>query len=327
MRAKLIGLVGLIGLIGSIGCRLHAQDQHFSLLDLDPLLFNPAYSGFFDGSGRFGAVYRNQWASVSTPFQTVTATTEVALMRSVRNRNGLSVGAWVSNDRAGTLHYGSTSASAILSYFQALGDGNDLISIALEGGAGQMGFDPEHIEMIDPSETFLSTSRFYPTIGTGAAWFHEWSDILYTKIGLSVRNINEPDISMTQSGSRLARKWNAYARAEWRMLRQWSIMPVAGFQYQGRYSELVYGADARWYVDEHPSSYLAYSAGIIMRHGDAASINLAVLWREWTFALSYDANFSKLAEASHTIGSLEVGIIYLLGKKDRSKRALPCPII
>ena len=104
-------------------------------------------------------------------------------------------------------------------------------------------------------------------------------------------------------------------------------MPVAGFQYQGRYSELVYGADARWYVDEHPSSYLAYSAGIIMRHGDAASINLAVLWREWTFALSYDANFSKLAEASHTIGSLEVGIIYLLGKKDRSKRALPCPII
>ena len=64
-----------------------AQDLHFSMLDLDPLLFNPAYSGFFDGTGRFGVVYRNQWASVSTPFQTLTATAEVSLMRSKRNRS------------------------------------------------------------------------------------------------------------------------------------------------------------------------------------------------------------------------------------------------
>ena len=66
---------------------IKAQDIHFSMFDLDPLLFNPAYSGFFDATARFGAVYRNQWASVSTPFQTVSATAEVALSRSRRNRN------------------------------------------------------------------------------------------------------------------------------------------------------------------------------------------------------------------------------------------------
>ena len=78
-----------------------AQDIHFSMLDLDPLLFNPAYSGFFDGVGRFGVIYRNQWASVTTPFQTISATAELSLTRSKRNHNGLSIGAWVSNDRAG----------------------------------------------------------------------------------------------------------------------------------------------------------------------------------------------------------------------------------
>ena len=89
---------------------LHAQDIHFSFLDLDPLLFNPAYSGFFDGQGRFGAVYRNQWASVTIPFQTISVSGELSLMRSKRNKNGLSAGLWVSADRAGDLDYGSTSA-------------------------------------------------------------------------------------------------------------------------------------------------------------------------------------------------------------------------
>ena len=56
------------------------------MFDLDPLLFNPAYSGFFDATARFGAVYRNQWASVSIPFQTVTATAEMALLRSELQR-------------------------------------------------------------------------------------------------------------------------------------------------------------------------------------------------------------------------------------------------
>lgn len=305
-----------------------AQDIHFSLLDLDPMLFNPAYSGFYDGTGRYGVVYRNQWASVSVPFQTITASGEFALMRSTRNRNGLSAGVWITNDRAGTLHYGATSANVILSYFQALGDGDDLLSVAIEGGIGQLGFNLDAIELDDGTESLPNTSAIAPTLGAGLAWFHEWSDQLYTKLGFSMRNINEPNISyLATADSRLARKWNIYARGEWRCLPAFSLMPVAGYQHQGRFSELVYGGDVRWYIDERPQSYLAFSAGIIARHADAASINLGVLWREWIFAFSYDANISRLAEASHTIGAFELGVVYMVGKKDRTKRALPCPII
>ena len=126
--------VFLLSFFSFLSFDIKAQDIHFSMFDLDPLLFNPAYSGFFDASARFGAVYRNQWASVSTPFQTVSATAEVALSRSRRNRNGINGGLWVSNDRAGTLGYGSTTASAIVSYFQGLGDGRNIVSVGLEGG-------------------------------------------------------------------------------------------------------------------------------------------------------------------------------------------------
>ena len=298
------------------------------MLDLDPLLFNPAYSGFFDGTGRFGVIYRNQWASVSTPFQTLTASAELSLMRSTRNGNGLSAGLWLSADRAGTLDYGAATASAIISYFQALGDGNNLVSVGLEGGVGQVGFNPDAIVLPESGEAFANTEAFYPTLGAGVAWFSEWNPSFYTKVGLSMRNINEPEISYLSTGdSRLARRWNLYVRGEWRFSPQWSLLPVAGYQHQGAYSELVYGADVRWYVNERPRDYLVFSAGVVGRHADAASINLAVLWHEWTFAFSYDANLSQLAEASHTLGAFELGVLYMFGKKDKSKRALPCPII
>ena len=58
-----------------------AQDIHFSQVDANPLLLNPAYAGFYDGAGRFGIIYRNQWASVSIPFQTFAITGEMALWR------------------------------------------------------------------------------------------------------------------------------------------------------------------------------------------------------------------------------------------------------
>ncbi|MBQ8704403.1 MAG: PorP/SprF family type IX secretion system membrane protein [Bacteroidales bacterium] len=311
----------------SIFNSLKAQDIHFSMLDLDPLLFNPAYSGFFDGTGRFGVVYRNQWASVSTPFQTLTATAEVGLMRSTRNRNGLSAGLWLTGDRAGSLDYGATTTSAIASYFQALGDGSNLVSLGVEGGIGQVGFNPDNIALPETEEHFTSTHAFYPTLGAGVAWFCQWSETLYTKAGFSMRNINEPDVSYLETGdSRLARRWNLYARGEWRGWPRLGLLPVVGFQHQGAYSELVYGCDVRWYLNERPRDYLVLSAGVTGRHADAASINLAVLWHEWTFAFSYDANLSRLAEASHTLGAFELGVLYMIGKKDKKHKAMPCPI-
>lgn len=306
-----------------------AQDIHFSQLDVDPLLFNPAYSGFFEGRGRFGVVYRNQWASVTTPFQTVTATAELNLTSSQRNRNALGAGLWVSNDRAGTLNYGATTVSAILSYYQSFDrDGSNILSVGLEAGVGQSGFDVANIVLDDETEEFVRNRALYPTFGAGVAWFRQYSDVFHTKIGMSVRNINEPDISYTGlTDTRLSRKYNFYARAEWRMSVQVGIMPVVGYQRQKRFSELVYGADVRWYLREEPQDYLALTAGLIGRHGDAVSMNLSVLWRTWTFAFAYDANVSKLAEASHTLGAFEIGILYMMPKKNKKHKALPCPII
>jgi Type IX secretion system membrane protein PorP/SprF len=49
---------------------ISAQDLHFSQFFEAPLLRNPSLAGLFAGDIRVQAVYRNQWSSISFPYQT-----------------------------------------------------------------------------------------------------------------------------------------------------------------------------------------------------------------------------------------------------------------
>ena len=309
---------------------LHAQDIHFSMFDLDPILYNPAYCGFFDGEARFGLIYRNQWASVTTPFQTLGMSAEVGLLHSERLQGGLSAGLTFAADRAGTLNYGTTSAAISLAYYQAIGTGRDLLSFSGEAAYSQSGFNSSAIVLVDATESIGRERVYYATLGAGVAWFREWTDRVFSKVGFSLHNIGEPDISyLGLSDTRLKLRWNVYSRAEWRLTQGWALCPVAAYQRQSHFEELLYGCDVKWYLDERPRHYLAFGAGLLHRYGDALSLNISVDWRSWTFAFCYDANLSRLAQASHTIGAFELGIVYLL-RKDASnphREPIPCPII
>ena len=172
---------------------LNAQDIHFSQIDINPILYDPAYSGFFDGIGRFGLTYRNQWSSVSKAFQTVAATAELSLLRRKRNGDGLNLGCILFSDRAGTLHYGTTAGNIILSYYKSLNSSNNsFLSGAIELGAGQAGFNTGDIVMEDPSDNMPSTAANFVTLGAGLAWFVQPNDDCFVKLGVSGRNLNQP---------------------------------------------------------------------------------------------------------------------------------------
>ncbi|MBP5516863.1 MAG: PorP/SprF family type IX secretion system membrane protein [Bacteroidales bacterium] len=309
---------------------LRGQDIHFSQIDINPILFNPAYSGFFDGTGRFGFIYRNQWASVSKAFQTAAATAEVSLMRRRYYSDGLSLGVILLTDRAGTLHYGTTSGTLILSYYKALGNSNNnFISIAAEAGIGQAGFNPADIEMEDPTETLENTNANFMSFGVGSAWFYQPNDNMHLKLGLSARNINQPDISyMQQENAVIPRKISGYARAEYRLWPSVSIMPLAACMVQRNYREILFGCDAKWYLSESSYRNINVSAGLHYRWRDAALVEIAAEYNAFIFALTYDANLSKLTPASKSVGSFEIGIVYRLVKSKHIKRkAMPCPIM
>ena len=317
------------GLFLSSQHTLLAQDIHFSQIDVNPILFNPAYSGFFDGTGRIGVIYRNQWASVSDAFQTVAATAEFSINKRRYQRDGFNVGFYAYNDRAGTLQYGSTSGTAILSYYHALGQSDTYISFGVEAGYGQAGFNPSEASLYDPSEGFDQTTVNFPTAGVGMAVFYQPHDMLYFKFGLSGRNINRPNISyLGLDNTYLEPKLNGYIRAEYRGWPSWAVLPLLACQVQRNNTEIIAGCDAKWYLSESTSGYTALSAGAYYRLADAAYLLFTLEHNAFIYMFNYDANLSKLTPASKSIGAFELGVVYRINKNKKVRRkVMPCPIM
>lgn len=304
----------------------NSQDIHFSQIDVNPILYSPAYSGFFDGKGRFGITYRNQWASVSTPYQTFAASGEFSLLPGRYRRNGLSIGAFVYNDHAGSLNYGTVSANAILSYYQSVNSSNNtLVSFALEGGYSQCGMNSEEALFGDPSEIIDNPVGHYYTVGAGVALFHQATNNLNFKFGLSGRNLNRPQITFTgMEGNFINRKLNGYLRTEYRCASMWSILPLAAVQLQHNNTEIVVGCDAKYHYSEIAGTHIVYSAGLYYRHADALIFNVAAEIDAFVVSVNYDANISTLSEASNSIGALELSLIYRLTRSKNKTRPIPC---
>lgn len=309
---------------------LHAQDIHFSQIDVNPIIYNPAYTGFYDQGVRVGVAYRNQWATVSHAFQTVAATAECALSRRRFYRDGLSLGVMLYNDRAGTLQYGTTAGNISLAYFKALGiKGNNFISLAIQAGGGQAGFNTAGIDMDDPSDIIESTSANFVTLTAGAAWFYQPNDNLYFKFSVAGHNLNRPDISYSSlTQAFIERRFSSYLRAEYHLYDRFSILPLAAFMLQKNYRETMLGCDVKWYLSESSGHIFNVSSGLHYRWRDAILIELVAEWNSFAFAFTYDANISKLTPASKSVGAFELGIVYrTLSGRSFKRKAIPCPVM
>lgn len=303
------------------------QDIHFSQMDANPVLVNPAYTGFYEGKGRCGLIYRNQWATVSSPFQTFAVTGEASLARSRTHPRGVSMGVFAYNDVAGTLHYGILSGTLSLAAYTALDkNGTSILSVGLEGGYGQMAFDPSKAEMDDPSETFEQRKVQYPTVGAGIAWYCQVNGDVQTKVGVAARNINRPNISyMKLDDTYLEPRYNLYARAECRWWPSTSLMPALLVQMQKEYHEVIGGVDVKWYIEESAQRQLSIGGGLAWRVGDALLADFMMEYDAFLFMLCYDTNISRLAGASKTIGAFELGMVYRIARRARSM-TIKCPV-
>lgn len=311
-----------------LGLPARGQDIHFSQIDANPMLFNPAYCGFIDGTGRFGIIYRNQWQSVGEPYQTFAATAEVALVRNRKHRSGFSMGVVFDSDRAGALSYGLTTFDGILSFYKAVGQhSSTLLSAAVSAGAGQAGFLSQNASMMDPAEDLGRTETSFFTLGTGVALYHQFRNEFDLKAGAAVLNLNRPDISyLGVEDAVIYPRAAAFVRGEYRFYDGFSLLPILALQHQHTYNELVYGLDAKWYISESSSLPVAFSAGVLSRHRDALMISLALEYGPCVFSFSYDANLSYLATASHTIGAYELGIVYRLADVHGRRKNISCPV-
>jgi type IX secretion system PorP/SprF family membrane protein len=100
-----------------------AQDLHFSQFFNNPLLTNPANTGFIpDADYRLGASYRNQYSNImAVPYKTMSIFGDAQVFRNKLETGWLGLGGVILHDVAGSGSLTSTKAYASIAYHQELG--------------------------------------------------------------------------------------------------------------------------------------------------------------------------------------------------------------
>ncbi len=318
----------LIGLVTTftLSQKISAQDAQISQFDAAPVMFNPANTGMLKFTDmRIAALYRSQWSSLSTSFNTFVMSFDMA----ASDRMG--VGAvFVNTDEANIIN---TSNFLISGAYQVTDPNQTKYMITTGVQLGLLykrvntngmifdsQFDGRNFDGDLPSmETFTKTSRFMLDANIGVSYkstdrtkkVNPFADAAV----FHITTPNESFIGEKESKLPMRVMGNAGARIE--INREFLVEPSLIYNMQRKSSQFQPNIMAYYSVSGTPYQVLG---GVSYRTEDAVIIHAGVRHNSNIFRISYDVNTSGLSQYSNNRGALEFTVIYRPGR--RSSRAI-----
>jgi type IX secretion system PorP/SprF family membrane protein len=303
-----------------------AQDIHFSQFFETPLYRNPAFAGIFTGDIRAQAVYRNQWNSVTVPYQTGSVSVEYKLPIGKGN-DFVTLGSQFFYDKAGSTQFKTAYAAPTINFHKSINkDKAKYLSLGFSAGYSNRSIDRSKIT----TNNMWGGNGFDPSLGTGETFLNTNYSYFDGGIGLSFSsNIGENDNNNYYVGAALHHfnrpRIGFYENTNVRLKQRISV--GAGVKYQlSDYSFITIHADANKQdnntaittgalytiklvngVDEEKYSI---TGGVMYRINDAIIPVVNVGVGKYVIGLSYDANTSTLRQASSGRGGFEFSIAY-----------------
>lgn len=322
-----------------------AQDFTFSQFYEMPLLRNPALAGIFNGNIRVQSAFRNQWASVSVPYQTTALSTEITFPVGL-GEDLLTVGMQVTNDVAGDSKLGRTQLMPVLSFHKAFNDESSFLTFAVMGGYVQSQFDPTRLRFNDQflnggydpgagtSATFDRINLSYLDASTGLAFNSElgYSGSRFY-LGVAAYHFLRSNVSFYDGDAVVLQpRYVANAGLNLQTGLRHNTYLYGDYIMQGGNRQFLAGILYNYVVKEYMDNKgnISMSAGAAYRWGDALVPIFRMELEHLSFGASYDINISKLKSASQYRGGLELTLAYvntlnaLLSRKHVEKYA--CPI-
>lgn len=323
--------IGLVALFGLCSVELRAQDIHFSQFFNAPYAQNPANIGQFDGDLRIGALFRQQWRSVTVPYNTFGMGGDAAHFSGVK---GLGLGAWLYNDRAGTSRLNTFHADLGASWTVRLGAaGMHNLTAGAQFGFTKAAIDPNALRFdaqyngfnYDPSlgtgEQFQRTSRSRADLHAGFRYCYAPEKRRSFHAGAALFNLTTPNVSLFDATpSPLDLRTVVHAAVQLPVGERVDLLPGSQWQAQGKFRELDLGASVRYILLDQWNLVRALQGGIFMRAKDAGYLYAGLEHDDWTFGISYDVNLSRLEPASSNRGGFEFTAIRIFRKR------LPVPV-
>ncbi len=302
---------------------IQAQDLHFSQFFNNPLLTNPANTGFIpDADYRIGASYRNQYSSImSAPYKTISVYGDAQVLRDRLENGWLGLGGVILRDVAGSGSLTSTKVYGSVAYHQMLGN-SSLLTAGFNIGWANKRIDQTQLKFPDqfdgkffdtkiPTSVLLTNnnvSYFDVQVGLNYAYFP--TENVYLNAGYSIQHVNKPLESffdVSADTTRVAMRHIGFANAIVKVSEDVIINPNAYFTTQAKASELVLGMNAAYNLSGDGTKQLI--GGFYYRLGDAVVPMIGFELNNIRFTFSYDVTKSGLHNFNHYAGASEFNVL------------------
>lgn len=305
----------------------HSQDVHFSQFFNAPLLRNPSLAGIFNGDVRAQGIYRSQWGSATTPYQTGSFDIEVKKPIG-RGNDFITFGMQILYDRAGDINFTTTNFLPALNYHKSLnGDKRKFLSFGFMGGLVQRKIDRSKMTTnnhfdgfgynpaLPDGETFPTSNYKYWDGSVGVSYNSSigQSDVSNYFIGLAYHHFNRPMNSFyTNPPVELNPKWVASGGVKL-FVNDYSYLSFhADISMQGSNKEIIGGGMySRKIGEDMDDPQYTLHLGAYMRWKDAIIPVIKLDYNPLSISFSYDVNTSAFKTASQYRGGFELSIAYI----------------
>lgn len=300
----------------------YGQDLHFSQFFNNPLLTNPANTGFIpDADYRLGASYRNQYSNImAVPYKTMSVFGDAQVFRDRIVNGWMGLGGVILRDVAGTGSLTSTQIYASIAYHQMLGLSSLLTAGFNVGWANKRidqskltfpdQFDGKFFDATLPTSVQLvnnNVSYFDMQAGLNYAYFP--TENIYINAGYSIQHVNHPKETFfaEDNSSKLAMRHIGFINGIFKMSDNVIINPNVYYTTMAKASDFMFGMNAAYNLSGDGSKQIV--AGLYYRYGDAIIPMIGLEINHIRFTFSYDVTTSSLKNYNHSFGADEFNLL------------------
>nr|MBA3704762.1 PorP/SprF family type IX secretion system membrane protein [Bacteroidota bacterium] len=289
-------------------------------------------------------IYRNQWKSVTVPYETYGASFEfkARLMQwakvdpghrtgfFTKSKKNLAFGINFFRDKAGDAAMGTTQVNISVAQQVALDERNTL-AVGIQGGIVQRSINYSKIRWdsqyngtsynasLPTGETNIPSNFIYGDYTAGIQWNYGKGEMyiaanneVKANLGFAVHHISQPKQSFVGDKEKLFAKFVGHGGCVFGISNS-NVLIAPSFMYlrQGPQQEINVGTMIKYKLHEN-TKYTGFkqasvvSIGGFYRNKDAVAIMGQFELNKWALGVSYDLNFSGLKQVSTGRGGIEI---------------------
>ncbi|MES2621224.1 MAG: PorP/SprF family type IX secretion system membrane protein [Bacteroidota bacterium] len=318
----------------AVNCQLstvNAQDIHFTQFFTNPLIINPAHTGYYDGNYRIGLNFKAQWpwaiSNTTYNYHTETPYVDVSFGERKIKVGWMGIGFHFLNDEAGdgSLTYRRFGLS--YAYHQALDKEHRYI---LSAGAAvtysirsvdftKFYFNNQWVEdegfdfALNSNEPVERSSFTMIDVSAGLNFGGQIHEQVKLDLGVSMLHLNRPKHTFFENDERLGFRYQASAGLKYDINDNFSVNVNGYYGYEKKASEIITGAMLGYSPTLNRSAELNHTfyIGGYYRVKDAFSPIAGYRFKGLRVLFNYDVVLSRLQKPGRANGGPEFSIVYV----------------